>query len=243
MKLSVNDDFGIKSKYTDTSRWYVNRFINIIAAQLKPGLRVLDAGAGECAYKRYFSHLDYIATDLAVGDGDWNYTNLDAIARLHALCFQDESFDAVVCTQVLEHLEWPRESVKEFYRVLKPGGLLFITVPMSQNEHQVPYDFFRYTSFGIRSVCGHAGFAVIEVLPFGGLFTRWAYELPDFLSIFPPIGITKGTFRYLDIVLIPAKAFFLVLIRSLQAILFAFDRFDKVKIAPLGWSVIAEKPH
>ena len=185
-KQSLHDDFGIKSKYSDTSRWYVNRFIHSIAGQLKPGLRLLDAGAGECAYKHCLSHLDYIATDLAVGDVDWNYTNLDVIARLHSLCFQDDSFDAVLCTQVLEHLEWPRESVAEFYRVLKPGGLLFITVPMAQNEHQVPYDFFRYTSFGVRSICEHAGFVVIEVLPFGGFFTRWAYELPNFFDYTPP---------------------------------------------------------
>ena len=237
----LNDDFAVKSKFADTSRWYVNRFIEVIAPQLRPGLRILDAGAGECAYKQHFGHCDYVAVDLAVGDVTWNYHNLDCISSLHALCFRDESFDAVLCTQVLEHLEWPRESVAEFFRVLKPGGKLFITVPMAQEEHQIPYDFFRYTSFGLRSMCERAGLKVSHIQPLGGIFARWAYELPRLLSIFPPIGLTKGTFHVRDLFLIPVKALLLAAIRILQALLFAIDGLDRVRNDPLGWSVIAQK--
>ena len=240
-KPLINDNFGRKSKYSDTSRWYVNNAIKVMAAQLPPNLRILDAGAGECAYKPYFSHLDYVAVDLAVGTVDWNYRNLDAIASLRSLCFQDESFDAIVCTQVLEHLEWPRESVAEFFRVLKPGGLLFMTVPMAQNEHQVPYDFFRYTSYGLRSLCNHAGFDEASIEPFGGVFARWAYELPQALKVFPPIGITKGQFQPRDIILLPIKAALWATIRLTQMALFALDRFDTDKDDTLGWSLVARK--
>lgn len=126
----------------------------------------MDAGAGESVYKNLFSHCDYKAINLAVGESKWNYANLDYIGPLHEMPIEDGIFDAVLCTQVLEHLEWPRESVREMHRFLRPGGVLYITVPMAQAEHQIPYDFFRYTSYGLRSICAHAGFDEIEVKPF-----------------------------------------------------------------------------
>ncbi len=203
--------------------------------------RIEKAKARTAKLKQYFGHCDYVAVDLAVGDVTWNYHNLDCISSLRALCFRDESFDAVLCTQVLEHLEWPRESVAEFFRVLKPGGRLFITAPMAQEEHQIPYDFFRYTSFGLRSICERAGLKVSQIQPLGGMFARWAYELPRLLSIFPLIGLTKGTFHGRDLFLIPVKSLLLAAIRVLQVLLFAIDRLDRARNDPLGWSVIAHR--
>jgi SAM-dependent methyltransferase len=113
---------------------------------LSPGSSVLDAGAGECVYKRFL----FIASTKPSISGRGNELELwklDYVGVLHNMPIESNSFDAVLCTQVLEHLEWPRESVKEMYRVLKPSGRLFLTAPMSHMEHQVPYDFFRYTSF------------------------------------------------------------------------------------------------
>lgn len=127
---------------------------------------MLDAGAGECAYKHLFDPCEYKSIDLGIGDSDWDYRNLDYIAPLDAMPIGDATFDAVLCTQVLDHLKNPQECVKEMNRVLKPGGYLFLTVPMSQEEHQVPYDFFRYTSYGLRHICSEAGFKEMEIIPF-----------------------------------------------------------------------------
>ena len=118
---------------------------------------------------------------------------------------EDAAFDAVLCTQVLEHLEWPRESVKEMYRVLKPGGTLYMTVPMASPEHQVPYDFFRYTSYGLESICKNAGFQQIKITPFGGMRVRWAYELPSAISIFPAAGLRSKKPNIIGILLLPIK--------------------------------------
>jgi len=148
----INENFSTRSKIQDVGRWYVTRFVENVARGLPAGSSILDAGAGESVYKKYFSHCNYKAIDLAVGESRWNYANLDYVGSLHEMPIEDDLFDAVLCTQVLEHLEWPRESVKEMHRVLKPGGKLYMTVPMAQNEHQVPYDFFRYTSYGIESI-------------------------------------------------------------------------------------------
>jgi SAM-dependent methyltransferase len=237
----INEDFSKKTKIQDVGRWYVTRFVEDVAKNLATGSSILDAGAGESVYKKFFSHCNYKAIDLAVGESRWNYTNLDYIGFLHEMPIEDEIFDAVLCTQVLEHLEWPRESVKEMHRVIKPGGKLYITAPMAQNEHQVPYDFFRYTSYGLESICKNAGFHDIKITPFGGLWVRWAYELPRGMSIFPSTGLRSKKPNILGIVLHPAKVFAFGIVRLLQVLFLYFDKFDKKKNDPWGWACEATK--
>lgn len=237
----INEDFSVRSKLQDTGRWYINRFVEDISKGLPECSSILDAGAGESVYKKLFSHCKYKAIDLGVGESRWNYSNLDYVGSLHEMPIEDEVFDAVLCTQVLEHLEWPRESVKEMCRVLKPGGKLFLTVPMAQNEHQVPYDFFRYTSYGLTSICNHAGFNHVKITPFGGLWVRWAYELPRALSIFPSAGLrSKKPERY-GLMLLPFKGFMFLLVRCIQFLFLWLDKFDKRKDDPFGWACEATK--
>jgi SAM-dependent methyltransferase len=239
--MEINEDFLARGKYQDIGRWYVSRFVARIAQDLPAGASVLDAGAGECVYKRLFSHCLYKAIDLAVGEDKWNYANLDYIGPLHDMPIGSAQFDAVLCTQVLEHLEWPRESVKEMYRVLKPGGRLYLTVPMAQNEHQVPHDFFRYTSYGLASICRNAGFSSVEIEPFGGLWVRWAYELPRGLSIFPSDGLRSGSPSAAGIALLPLKVPMWLGVRLLQMLFVWLDRFDRKKNDPWGWACVATK--
>ncbi len=237
----INEDFSQRSKLKDVGRWYITRFVENVAKNLPPGTAILDAGAGESVYKKYFSHCNYKAIDLAVGESRWNYSNLDYVGYLHDMPIEDSTFDAVLCTQVLEHPEWPRESVAEMYRVLKPGGQLFMTVPMAQSEHQIPYDFFRYTSYGLESVCKNVGFKEIKVTPFGGLGVRWAYELPRGLSLFPPSGIRSKPIKLWGVAWLPVKLMVRGLIPLLQVLFLWVDRFDNRKNDPFGWSCTAKK--
>ena len=237
----INEDFSNRSKIQDVGRWYVNRFVENVARSLPTGSSILDAGAGESIYKKFFSHCNYKAIDLAVGESRWNYANLDYVGFLHEMPIENEMFDAVLCTQVLEHLEWPRESVKEMHRVIKPGGKLYMTVPMAQNEHQVPYDFFRYTSYGLESICKHAGFNNIKITPFGGLWVRWAFELPRAMSIFPSAGIRSKKPNLLGITLLPVRVATLGIMRLLQILFLYLERFDKKKNDPWGWECVATK--
>jgi SAM-dependent methyltransferase len=75
---------------------------------------------------------------------------------------EDAQFDAVICSQVLEHVFTPTEFLAELHRVLRPGGLLLLTTPFVWDEHSQPYDFGRYSSFGLRHVIEEAGFRVCE---------------------------------------------------------------------------------
>src|SRR5690349_11209449 len=173
MRLPMNLE-----KLRDTGRWFVTQFAIESARALPARSKVLDAGAGEGAYKHYFRHCEYYAVDLGIGDERWNYTELDCVASLECLPFTNQTFDAIVCTQVLEHLAHPWLSLGELARILKCGGRLYLTAPQAHCEHQTPYDFFRYTSFGLTSLLTEAGFSSIQLRPFGGMCTRWAYELP-----------------------------------------------------------------
>ena len=228
-------------KYQVLGRWHVTAFVRDVAARLPPGTLLLDAGAGECAYRPLFAHCRYLGMDLAVGEREWDYGELDVAARLERLPLRDASVDAVLCTQALEHLEWPREAVAEFYRVLKPGGRLFLTAPMSHCEHQVPHDFFRYTSFGLRSVSERAGFCKVDVVPLGGLPMRLAYELPRLLALFPAAGLRRGPVDWRGLLLLPMRLMLQALLVSLQRILVRADRLDRVRNDPFGWKLTAER--
>jgi SAM-dependent methyltransferase len=237
----INEDFTTRSKFQDIGRWYVTKYVQEVAASLPARSSILDAGAGEGAYKKYFGHCDYKAIDLGVGESKWNYTNLDYIAPLDKMPIENDSFDSVLCTQVLEHLELPRESVREMFRVLKPGGRLFLTVPMAQGEHQTPYDFFRYTSFGLRSICKDAGFSEITIKPFGGLWVRWAYEIPNCLTYLPSTGIRQGRINGVGVALVPLKLLIILGRPVIQRLFVFLDRFDIKKDDPFGWSCEARK--
>lgn len=130
---------------------------------------VLDVGAGgNDRYSNMFKHDKYLKMDVHEGD------NVDVVGSAEAIPFPEESFDSVVCTQVFEHLARPHICAKEIYRVLRKGGHVVITVPQMNELHEEPYDFFRYTKFGLEQLFGDVGFKMIECNQRGGFFTTIA---------------------------------------------------------------------
>jgi ubiquinone/menaquinone biosynthesis C-methylase UbiE len=236
--------FGLYRKLKDIATWHVDAFVKKVARDFPAGATVLDAGAGECRYKKYFGHCRYQALDTRVGDSTWDYSKIDVIAPLDDMPFEAASIDGVLCTEVLEHVEDPLRCLTEMHRVLKPDGKLCLTVPFFHHEHQTPYDFFRYTSFGLRALLNKAGFDQDRVViqGFGGTFERWAYELTWLFDLFPGMRLRGGRRnRPRDLLLLPLRGFCLAAIRGLQALLLACDRLDKSSKAPLGWALTATK--
>jgi SAM-dependent methyltransferase len=160
----------------------IELFVRSVATEIAPGQRVLDAGAGECRFKPLFEHAEYVSVDFAQGDPAWNYSRLDAIGRLEELPFPDGSFDHVVSIVVLEHTPQPARVIGEFARVLKRGGMVHLVVPHMWEEHQKPYDFFRFTSGGIRYLLQSAGIRIRKIHPVGGFFWQLGRRLMAVLA-------------------------------------------------------------
>ena len=136
----------------------IERAVSAFAAALPKGARVLDAGAGEGQYNGFFRDHRYIGVDFALGDANWDYSSLDAVADLHALPFRDECFDACFNIVTLEHVREPACVLREIARTLKRGGRLLLVVPQDWEVHQSPHDYFRFTRYGVRYLLENAGF-------------------------------------------------------------------------------------
>ena len=139
-------------------------FVTEVASGLPAGTRVLDAGAGEAPYRELFAHCDYVTADWENSPHALASAS-DIVGSLEALPVAARSFDAVVSTQVLEHVAEPLLVLRELHRVLRPAGKLYLTVPFVGELHEEPHDFFRYTPHGLRHLLTSAGFQVNATNP------------------------------------------------------------------------------
>ena len=150
---------------TDAEIYSIGKFMGSVAASIAGGSKVLDAGAGCRPYAELFAHTDYESTDFVDRQDVHSF-----VCDLHRIPKPDNHYDAIVCTQVLEHVEFPQQVIRELYRILKPGGKLFLTAPQGWGIHLAPYHFFNFTSYGLNSLFNHAGFDVRSIDPRGGIF-------------------------------------------------------------------------
>ena len=123
--------------------------------------RILDVGCGTKPYLSFFNCTEYIGLEFDTGI-DSEKKQADYYYDGKTFPFESESFDSIICNQVLEHVFEPKEFLSEIYRVLKPGGKLLLTVPFVWDEHEQPYDFARYSSFGLIYLFEQCGFKVLK---------------------------------------------------------------------------------
>lgn len=88
-----------------------------------------------------------------------------------------ESYDSVVCLEVLEHVPDPFRAAREIYRVMAPGGILILSVPHLSRLHEEPHDYYRYTRYGLNHLLEQAGLQVIHLQPRGSLFTFLGHQV------------------------------------------------------------------
>jgi SAM-dependent methyltransferase len=132
------------------------------AKGIAKGSRVLDVGCGLKPYESLFSHCSYIGIDVEKSGRESEGKKMDYEFDGINIPFSSNSFDIVICTQVLEHAVHADELIKDIRRVLKIEGELFLTVPFIWGRHELPYDFRRYTDIGIKKLLNAYGFDVIE---------------------------------------------------------------------------------
>jgi SAM-dependent methyltransferase len=188
--------------------------------------RCLDAGAGRLSYRGVIRAAAdvYFAVDVQPWEG------LSAAGSVMELPFQDAVFDSLFCSQVLEHVPEPQRALHEFYRCLKPGGCVVISVPHLAYLHNEPHDYFRYTKHGLRVLLEKAGFEIIQIQAAGGLLS--------FLAHIPSL-IFKAVFYkapWLGNAAVCLNAF------CSRGIVAIDRRVDAKKIFALNYIAVAKKP-
>ena len=207
VNLMTNNDFvNIKLTHNNMDVYYVKA--SILKA-LKTALSefkgtLIDIGCGKMPYKEYiFANSEvcrYVGLDIentlvydknVKPDFTWDGIKMP---------FNTNEFDCAMATEVLEHCPEPETVLKETYRVLKPGGVFFFTVPFLWNLHEVPHDEYRYTPFSLERHFRNAGFSDVEIKATGGWHAAMAQMLGLWLKRSP---ILQRKRKMLSAVLLP----------------------------------------
>lgn len=201
--------------------------------------RLLDVGAGEAPWRDLMSGaVEYIAVDIDSSPAfgmrlreEMRY--YDGIR----LPFADNSFDVILCTEVLEHVKDPAAFLVDMNRVLRQDGSLILTVPWSARVHHVPHDYSRFSRFGLEANLGAANFCEIEISERGNDIAAIANKL-----LVLTVRLLRPTHkRYAlwtwpgALITLPISVLFLCLAHASFALNLG-SRDD-----PLGYGVVAKK--
>jgi SAM-dependent methyltransferase len=179
--------------------------------------RLLDVGCGRKPYKdTYFSTAtSYVGVDYLT-----ERSQPDIVASALDLPLEDQSFDTVVSTELLEHVSDPLRALREMYRVLKAGGYLILSTPMYWPRHEVPYDFFRYPYDGLLYFVKESGFELVRIFNRGHAYVFLGQVIQHALPVFI-------RFQWLRAL---TNSFFLWC-----------DRHHAYDAVTLGWTVVARR--
>ncbi|MBM3281245.1 MAG: methyltransferase domain-containing protein [Candidatus Harrisonbacteria bacterium] len=169
----------------DPEKESLRKFIETVAAkEIRAKERMLDAGAGFKRYEGFFKHAIYESTDFEdIFNKDFKNKHT-FVCSLDNIPVADNTYDAIINNQVLEHVKYPKKVLEELFRILKPGGKIFVTVPQISHVHGAPYNFFFFTNFGLELLLKETGFRIISIKPRGGIFfviAKWMNVFSDYL--------------------------------------------------------------
>lgn len=158
--MSINKDFnpGIAHTFYFIRRGLYNA-IHQHAGTLQG--KLLDFGCGSKPYQALFRVESYTGLDFEKTGHDHSNEQIDVFYDGKTIPFGDEHFDSVLCSEVAEHLFDLNAALAEMNRVLKKGGKLLLTCPFVWGEHEVPYDYARYTQFALKDILEKNGFRIL----------------------------------------------------------------------------------
>ena len=189
--------------------------------------QVLEAGAGGSPFGRHFRELADQWITLDIQD---RYGDIDLLSDVQDMPeVESDSFDVVICTQVLEHLPAPGDALQEIRRVLKNDGILILSAPHLSMIHEAPHDYFRFTRFGLERLCRDDGLVPRRIEATGGIVAFLLHPLRAvLLSLAYPIpGVRNVALAFNELVLVPLT----VLV----------DRYLGLRgVFPLDYVVVAE---
>lgn len=222
-----------------------DRWIAQQASKLQVGTKLLDVGAGSCPYRNLFTHCEYRAQDLRPLQAGQlrhgGYGHIDYVSDLASIPVPESSFDAVLCTEALEHHPEPIKVVQELARIVRPGGTLILTAPLGSGIHQEPYHFYGgYTPWWYERFLTAAGFEDITIEPNEGSLRFFGQESLRFIralspwSTMLPVNIRFFLFP-LWIVLAPLLSVVVPLLCTW------LDQFDRERRFTVGYHVTARR--
>lgn len=159
-------ELAVSSRFVaDMTADFYNRAIPLHAKG-----RIVDLGCGKAPLYGFYK--DY-CTDIVLTDwpGSTHENEcLDLACNLtEPLPFEDEKFDTILLSDVLEHIPNPMHLWSEMYRLLRPGGKILLNTPFYYRLHETPYDFYRFTEYALRNMAESVGFKIVELEAFGGI--------------------------------------------------------------------------
>ncbi len=202
---------------------------------------VLDVGSGSAPYRVYFSHCQYRTQDFAQLEdhqlrGYCGYNNIDYVSDITNIPVESSVVDAVLCTEVLEHVPDPIKAIEEISRILRSGGVLILTVPLGSGLHQEPYHFYGgYTPYFFHKVLTDFGFDKIEITSNRGFYSLFSQELIRLVRRSAPWR------SLLFFCFLPLWLLLLFLAVLMPVLAIPFDFFDKRSDFTVGYHVKAEK--
>jgi SAM-dependent methyltransferase len=225
----------------NSSRTWLHRANEAFAATVPAGSRVLDAGAGDQKYRHLFAHCEYESADFEQVNKP--YAKSTYVCSLEAIPVEDARFDAIIFTQVMEHLPKPMMALRELGRVLKPGGTMICSAPLFYQEHEQPYDFYRYTQFAWRAMMKEVGLDILRMEWLEGYFGTVAYQLES-AAKYLPTRAYRTVPGALGWSMVPVVIFTRVLFRLLASIFYVVDERGKHTSSgyPKNYVVIVQRP-
>ena len=160
-----------------------DEFVIDALKRIPAGSFLLDAGCGDQLYRQYCDHLNYKAQDLGKFEVDltpamntytekYAYGKIDYVGDIWNIDERDGTFDAILCTEVLEHIAYPIETIKEFSRLLKPGGKLILTAPSNCLRHMDPFYFYSgFSNWWYEQILSEHGFRIDKMDQVGDYYS------------------------------------------------------------------------
>jgi SAM-dependent methyltransferase len=193
--------------------------------------KVIDLGCGNKPYLSFFTgKIDsYVGCDFVQN----KFNSVNVICDVCEVPFPDAQFDTCFSTQVLEHIKVPEAMILEAFRLLKPGGKLILSAPLYWPEHGEPYDYSRFTRYGLNEMLTKSGFTNIQVSENGG---AWATAGQSIAHAFMYSTRQNILFRVLRF------AFYRLSFIRISNKLFSYlDRKDYNPVNTMNYVVVAEK--
>lgn len=227
-RLQIDQDVRHAGERQYLSPAFYGQYAAVAEAFGSLGGRVIDLGCGIMPYAELLPLAVTLYHGLDITVRDSRPTLIGDVQSLGML--RDASYDSVVCLEVLEHVPEPARALAEIARILADNGILVLSVPHLSRLHEIPYDYYRYTEYGLRYLLQSNELVPLRIRVRGGLFSFLGHQAATVL-----LGLTWGS----KIAGSPVRS----LVRWL--ITYPCFRLDRIgaqsALFPLGYVVVARR--